>query len=79
MERLLAYAKTQYEQENLTLIDGVRVRTMDGWWLVRASNTEATLVVRAEGSSIKALDRLVKNIETALSAAGLNWQAEWKT
>ena len=79
MERLLAYAKTQYEQENLTLIDGVRVRTMDGWWLVRASNTEATLVVRAEGSSIKALDRLVKNIETALSAAGLNWQAECKT
>ena len=79
MERLLAYAKTQYEQENLTLIDGVRVRTMDGWWLVRASNTEATLVVRAEGSSIKALDRLVKNIETALGAAGLNWQAECKT
>ncbi len=79
MERLLTYAKTQYEQENLTLIDGVRVRTMDGWWLVRASNTEATLVVRAEGSSIKALDRLVKNIETALGAAGLNWQAECKT
>ena len=79
MERLLAYAKNQYEQENLTLIDGVRVRTMDGWWLVRASNTEATLVVRAEGSSIRALDRLVKNIETALGAAGLNWQAECKT
>ena len=46
-----------------------------GWY---ASNTEATLVVRAEGSSIKALDRLVKNIETALGAAGLNWQAECK-
>ena len=52
---------------------------MDGWWLVRASNTEAALVVRAEGISIEALDRLVKNIETALGAAGLNWKAECKT
>ena len=79
MERLSAFAKSHYDHDHLTLIDGVRVRTMDGWWLVRASNTEAALVVRAEGNSIEALDRLVKNIETALGAAGLNWQAECKT
>jgi len=79
MERLSAFAKSHYDPSHLTLIDGVRVRTIDGWWLVRASNTEAALVVRAEGSTIDALDRLVKNIETALSAAGLNWQAECKT
>ena len=75
MERLSAYAKTQHDQKDLTLIDGVRVRTIDGWWLVRASNTEAALVVRAEGTSVDALDRLVKNIETALGIAGLNWRA----
>ena len=79
MERLSGFTKSHYDQDHLTLIDGVRVRTMDGWWLVRASNTEAALVVRAEGKSIEALDRLVKNIETALGAAGLNWQAECKT
>jgi phosphomannomutase len=79
MERLSTFAKSHYDHDHLTLIDGVRVRTVDGWWLVRASNTEAALVVRAEGNSIEALDRLVKNIETALGAAGLNWQAECKT
>ena len=76
MERLSTFAKSNYDHNHLTLIDGVRVRTKDGWWLVRASNTEAALVVRAEGNSIKALDSLVRNIETALSAAGLNWQAK---
>ncbi len=29
-------------------IDGVRVRDADGWWLLRASNTQAAVVVRAE-------------------------------
>ena len=76
MERLSTFAKSNYNQGQITLIDGVRVRTKDGWWLVRASNTEAALVARAEGNSIKALDSLVRNIETALSAAGLNWQAK---
>ena len=42
---------------------------------MRASNTEAALVVRAEGTSVDALDQLVKNIETALGIAGLNWRA----
>ncbi len=76
MERLSTFAKSNYNHDHLTLIDGVRVRTKDGWWLVRASNTEAALVVRAEGNSIEALDRLVKNIEAALRAAGLKWQAK---
>ena len=76
MERLSTFAKSNYDHDNLTFIDGVRVRTKDGWWLVRASNTEAALVVRAEGKSIEALERLIKNVEAALSAAGLDWQAK---
>ena len=28
--------------------DGVRVSTRDGWWLLRASNTQDVLVARAE-------------------------------
>ena len=28
--------------------DGVRVSTTDGWWLLRASNTQDVLVARAE-------------------------------
>jgi phosphomannomutase len=75
IERLAAHVKTSYDSRDLTLIDGVRVRTRDGWWLVRASNTEAALVVRAEGSNPDALDRLVKNIESALAVVGMDWRA----
>ena len=56
--------------KNVTLIDGVRVRFDDGWWLLRASNTEAALVARAEGKTPEILQRLVKDIETALSSRG---------
>jgi phosphomannomutase len=39
-------------------IDGVRVTTSDGWWLLRASNTQAVLVARCEASDQAGLDRL---------------------
>ena len=39
-------------------IDGVRVQTDDGWWLLRASNTQAVLVARAEAASEAGLERL---------------------
>ncbi len=39
-------------------IDGVRVTTPDGWWLLRPSNTQSVLVARAESSSTEGLKRL---------------------
>ena len=42
----------------MTDIDGVRVRTADGWWLLRASNTQAVLVARAESTTEDGLARL---------------------
>ena len=36
------------EGAEVNAIDGVRVLTADGWWLLRASNTQAVLVARAE-------------------------------
>ena len=36
---------------NVNDIDGVRVTTEDGWWLLRASNTQAVLVARAESQT----------------------------
>ena len=52
------------------------MRLDDGWWLVRASNTEAALVARAEGKTPEILRRLVKDIESALSNAGLKWTGQ---
>ncbi|WP_367160096.1 phosphoglucomutase/phosphomannomutase PgmG [Kozakia baliensis] len=40
-------------------VDGVRVRTPDGWWLLRASNTQPALVARVEGQDSAALHRLI--------------------
>lgn len=44
----------------LTDIDGIRVTTPDGWWLLRASNTQPMLVARAESPSKEGLERLRK-------------------
>ena len=41
-------------------IDGVRVSTPDGWWLLRPSNTQSVLVARAEANSAEGLERLKK-------------------
>ncbi|HTN14687.1 MAG TPA: phosphomannomutase, partial [Sphingomonadaceae bacterium] len=51
--------------------DGVRVSTPDGWWLLRASNTQDVLVARAESGSEEGLARLVAQIDEQLTLSGL--------
>jgi phosphomannomutase len=51
--------------------DGVRVTTPDGWWLLRASNTQDVLVARAESSDQDGLDRLMADIDAQLAQSGL--------
>ena len=51
--------------------DGVRVSTTDGWWLLRASNTQDVLVARAESDDQTGLDRLMEQIDAQLAASGL--------
>ncbi|MEQ1495091.1 MAG: phosphomannomutase/phosphoglucomutase [Novosphingobium sp.] len=51
--------------------DGVRVSTTDGWWLLRASNTQDVLVARAESEDQAGLDRLLAQIDAQLAASGL--------
>lgn len=51
--------------------DGARVKTEDGWWLLRASNTQDVLVARAEASSEAGLERLMAQIDAQLAASGL--------
>ena len=50
--------------------DGVRVSTADGWWLLRASNTQDVLVARAEAADQAGLDRLVAQIDDQLAKSG---------
>jgi phosphomannomutase len=51
--------------------DGVRVSTADGWWLLRASNTQDVLVARAESNDEVGLDRLLAQIDGQLAGSGL--------
>ncbi len=51
--------------------DGVRVSTPDGWWLLRASNTQDVLVARAESDSEEGLARLMAQIDEQLALSGL--------
>ncbi|WP_114395945.1 phosphoglucomutase/phosphomannomutase PgmG [Oleisolibacter albus] len=55
----------------VTDIDGVRVKTADGWWLLRASNTQDVLVARAEAFTQDGLDRLKDQIRTQLDQSGI--------
>ena len=53
-------------------IDGVRVQTEDGWWLLRASNTQAVLVARCESTSEAGLARLKRSLVGQLEASGVS-------
>jgi phosphomannomutase len=52
-------------------IDGVRVRTKDGWWLLRASNTQDVLVARAEATSDEGLQKLKMLLADQLKRSGI--------
>ncbi len=51
--------------------DGARVTTKDGWWLLRASNTQDVLVARAEATDAPSLDRLLAQVDEQLELSGL--------
>ena len=56
---------------NVDATDGVRVSTADGWWLLRASNTQAVLVARCEARTEAGLARLKSALVTELTASGI--------
>lgn len=64
-------ARLDAEGAEVSAVDGVRVNTPDGWWLLRASNTQAVLVARAEASSEAGLDRLKAQLAAQIEASGL--------
>jgi phosphomannomutase len=51
--------------------DGARVSTEDGWWLLRASNTQDVLVARAEARDEAGVERLLAQIDAQLALSGI--------
>ncbi len=64
-------ARLRAEGAAVNDVDGVRVSTPDGWWLLRASNTQPVLVARCEASDEAGLERLKGQVAGALAAVGL--------
>lgn len=52
-------------------LDGVRVTNDDGWWLLRASNTQAVLVARCESATEEGLGRLKETLVENLAKVGV--------
>lgn len=52
-------------------VDGVRVVNDDGWWLLRASNTQPVLVARCESKDAAGLARLKAALAEQLTLSGI--------
>ncbi len=63
--------RLEAEGADVDRTDGARVNTPDGWWLLRASNTQDVLVARAEAKDEAGLERLMAMIDAQLAASGL--------
>jgi len=74
IEEVLARLAAAGAQVDAT--DGARVNTADGWWLLRASNTQDVLVARAEARDQAGLDRLLAQIDEQLALSGLKRGAQ---
>jgi len=63
--------RLEAEGAEVNRTDGARVNTPDGWWLLRASNTQDVLVARAEAKDEAGLARLMAQIDAQLAASGI--------
>ena len=70
---VIAEVKARLEASGATVsdVDGVRVNTADGWWLLRASNTQDVLVARCEAQSAEGLSRLKAILVEQVTASGI--------
>ena len=57
---------------NVIDIDGIRVTTPEGWWLLRASNTQNMIVLRVEASTKEGLSTLQESLVTYLAKRGIS-------
>lgn len=63
--------RLEEEGAEIDKTDGLRVRRPEGWWLLRASNTQAVLVARAEAKSEEGLLRLRGELKRQLARSGI--------
>jgi phosphomannomutase / phosphoglucomutase len=70
VEKAKKYLASKFE---INPIDGVRAKILDGWGLIRASNTTPEIIVRCESRTIENLNLIKGEIEQALSPVKIYW------
>jgi phosphomannomutase len=62
--------------KNFNDVDGIRANEKEGWWLIRASNTQPVLVARAEANSEENLIVLKNNLKKQLESCQVKIPSE---
>ncbi len=72
VEKIKKFASNEYDHSKLLFVDGIRTSLKNGWWLIRASNTQAALIARAEGPRKEDLDSHLEKMTKYLNQAGIS-------
>jgi phosphomannomutase len=67
IESLKDRIKLEKQNEKLSFEDGVRIDYPDGWWLIRASNTQSMISARCEGINESAYNRIYHEMKSYLN------------
>ena len=68
---VVAKAVAHYGKDHsVVTIDGARIAFADGWGLIRASNTQPVIVLRAEADDARSLERIRNELEAFVARGG---------
>ena len=72
-EELIEEIKTRFIQEERDFldIDGIRAETCDGFWMLRASNTQPHMTIRCEAATEEGLRDCMNDLDRQLRLSGL--------
>ena len=65
-EQVMSEVIDAFSDLEMSMVDGIRVRYQEGWYLCRPSNAEPILVMRAEGRDQSALDGILSDVESRI-------------
>ena len=72
IENLKIKIQDIYPSKNCNFIDGIRVDLDIGWYLVRASNTENSIIIRIDGNTKENFVNLFNEVEALLESQKLS-------
>lgn len=76
-EAIAAVKQRFADSHEVVDVDGARIQFKNGWGLVRPSNTQPILVLRAEAASPEALADIKQQLADVLSKPPLNLNIAW--